>query len=66
MNLNYQVTANVENKGFVLSQDFKTNDESQAVNHFNKLVDYYELAAIKLIVLYRWNGETYLQIKLAL
>ena len=65
MKVKYLVVANVEHLGAILNITYETSDESQAVNYFNDLEDYYIDTVTKLITIGKWNGETFHQIKIA-
>lgn len=65
MKKKYLITANVEHQGAILNLSYESDDESQAVNYFNELEDYYIDIPTKLISIKKWHNESYLQIKIA-
>lgn len=58
----YFVGANFEHQGLIEERKFWTNDESQAVQVFNKLseLDF----TTRILVLKRWSGDCYSQMKI--
>lgn len=61
---NYFVGIIAECDGYALETRYYSNDESQAVNYFNHSVEYYSKHPIRVVVLKKWNGDTYHQIKM--
>ena len=61
---NYFVGVLAECNGYALETRYYSNDESQAFNFFNHCCEYYSEHPIRVIVLKKWNGETYHQIKM--
>ena len=63
MNLKYAVFVNAEDKGTVLSTCYRTDDESQAVQFYNKAMAFYGKSAVYVISLKRWKDDKYKSIK---
>jgi len=66
MKKKYLIIANVEHQGAILNLTYESDDESQAINYFNELEDFYLDIPTKLIALKTWKNESYLQIKIAI